>query len=82
MISIHKRINELDRIKGIAIVLVVVGHILAFVNGRFQYAFSNIIFQYIYIFHMPLFFWVSGYLFSDKTPIRKNKTYISTIFCV
>lgn len=62
------RIDYLDTLKGIAILLVIIGHCLAW-----NYAdFLTIIFDgkrsdmfwwhLIYSFHMPLFFWISGYL--------------------
>lgn len=44
-------------VKGIAIILVVTGHSLPYDNG-----FRN----YIYMFHVPLFFFVSGYCFKEK----------------
>lgn len=48
------RINWIDCLKGFAIILVVIGH-------------QNIpsyLSKYIFSFHMPLFFFISGYLFS------------------
>lgn len=49
-----KRIEYLDYAKGIGIILVVLGHIL--IKGNIKI--------YIYSFHMPLFFIISGYLFN------------------
>lgn len=49
-----KRIEYLDYAKGIGIILVVLGHILSKGNIKI----------YIYSFHMPLFFIISGYLFN------------------
>ena len=49
-----KRVDYLDYAKGIAIILVVLGHI--FSGGNIK--------TYIYSFHMPLFFIISGYLFN------------------
>ena len=49
-----KRVHYLDYAKGIAIILVVLGHI--FSEGNIK--------TYIYSFHMPLFFIISGYLFN------------------
>lgn len=49
------RIDSLDILKGIGIILVVVGHMI----GNQLY-----IRPWIYAFHMPLFFMVSGYCFN------------------
>lgn len=47
----NKRLSWIDVLKGIGIIFVVLGH-------------THILFrEYIYSFHMPLFFFISGYLF-------------------
>ncbi|MDE5791683.1 MAG: acyltransferase family protein [Muribaculaceae bacterium] len=51
---------ELEILKGIGIILVVIGH-----NVNDQ--------TFIFCFHMPLFFLISGFLFSPKTPNRYLK---------
>lgn len=51
-----KRIIWVDQIKGILIILVVIGHITA--NVERTYAINS----FIYTFHMPLFFMISGCL--------------------
>ena len=51
------RNRSLDLAKGIAIVLVVIGHC---------YSRENYIIQFIYAFHMPFFFIASGMLYADK----------------
>ncbi|MEH1830237.1 MAG: acyltransferase family protein [Nostoc sp.] len=50
-----QRIEWIDCWKGLAIITVVVGHIV------------NPGSKYIFWFHMPLFFFISGYLYSKKT---------------
>jgi len=50
------RIEWLDIAKGIGIIFVIFAHVLTI---------SPALLNYIYSFHMPLFFFVSGYLFSD-----------------
>jgi len=62
-----KRNEFLDILKGIAIILVVVGHCIQYGSG-YNYMtnslyFSNFAFKLIYSFHMPLFMLISGYLF-------------------
>jgi fucose 4-O-acetylase-like acetyltransferase len=48
-------IDWVDTLKGIGIVLVVIGHI-----------YSGFISKFIFLFHMPLFFFISGFLFKKK----------------
>lgn len=63
----HKRNPYLDIVKGITIISVILGHSIQSGNGV-EYLdngsfFDNIVFQFIYSFHMPLFMLISGYLF-------------------
>lgn len=51
----QRRINWIDCWKGIAIVTVVAGHTLDLTIAK-----------YIFWFHMPLFFFISGYLYKEK----------------
>lgn len=60
----NERIKWIDILKGIGIILVVLGHS----NWQFANATQTMFIQkYIYSFHMPVFFFLSGYLFvKDK----------------
>lgn len=58
-----KRLLFIDFLKGIAILCVVIGHIAAF-NPK-----CNILIDFIYSFHMPLFFFISGYLYQKSSVI-------------
>lgn len=64
---ISHRIDYLDIAKGIGIILVYIGHC--------KIAGSNHLFQWIYSFHMPLFFFISGLLFKNEkfNSILRNK---------
>lgn len=53
------RLAYLDYLKSFLIVLVVVGHVIQLNFKDFD---SNLLFRYIYSFHMPLFMFVSGFL--------------------
>jgi acyltransferase len=56
---VAKRLDYIDVLKGIGIVYVILGHFLHELPPYFR--------AYIYTFHMPLFFFISGYLFNyDK----------------
>lgn len=63
------RDRNIDAVKGIAIILVVMGHICTGIPG---------LVKWIYSFHMPLFFLISGYLQEGKerrqfVPFLKKK---------
>jgi fucose 4-O-acetylase-like acetyltransferase len=64
---IENRDKQIDALKGYAIVLVVSGHIIAFSDTNAQ---LFLISKFIYSFHMPLFFFVSGYVVFGR--IRPN----------
>ena len=65
----------IDAIKGVLILLVVIGHSIQYGNGYIyldnELYYNNFIFRSIYSFHMPMFMIVSGYLFgfSNKKPL-------------
>ena len=52
----YKRIEWVDMLKGVGIILVMLGHA----------SFPEALVTEIYTFHMPLFFFLSGYVFSIK----------------
>ena len=58
-----KRFENIDFIKGVLIMLVVMGHIIQALDSNYE---KNFIYFFIYSFHMPLFMSVSGYLFCLK----------------
>ncbi len=67
-----QRLEYIDFCRGIAILLVVIGHLIQF-NGI---ATSNPVFEFIYSFHMPLFFAISGYITQKVTHIETGKQYL------
>ena len=77
----------IDRLKGILIFLVVLGHVL---GGWYHIADDSskptlsFIFKLIYLFHMPAFFFLSGFTFSDSNGwqwyVRKIKRLIVPYF--
>jgi len=62
-----KRDPYFDVVKGVAIVLVVIGHAIQYGNGQTYMAnnvfYENVAYKVIYSFHMPLFMLISGYFF-------------------
>lgn len=74
-----EKINWLLILQGWSMLLVVVGH--AGLNGldmSTEPAFSRIIREHIYSFHMPLFMVISGYLYY-LTKVKRNTQYIPLI---
>lgn len=72
-----QRITFIDGLKTFAIFLVVWGHTIQ--HLRVADFFHNHIFEFIYSFHMPLFFLISGFFFASSRsetliPFLKKKT--------
>jgi fucose 4-O-acetylase-like acetyltransferase len=79
-----QRIAYIDVAKGIGILLVALAHADVSI-------FSPYLHKFIYSFHMPLFFFLSGYFFNPETPFWKLlkrrfnsvlKPYLFTIFLI
>lgn len=73
MIAAVKRNLLIDAAKGMGILLVVFGHCLQTYTPNFD---DNILFRFIYSFHMPLFIFLSGCVakYGDVRSITKNIT--------
>lgn len=56
-----KRNDKLDMTRGLAILLIIYGHFMFGINRGGEY---------IYIFHVPIFFVISGILFNDNYDFR------------
>lgn len=63
------RKNYIDVLKGLGIFFVVFGHVTH----------SSILREYIWDFHMPLFFLISGFLFNNKKYLKFNEFFLSRI---
>ena len=64
-----ERNKNIDVLKGIAIILVVWGHVIQLMGVQ-PYPFDNNIWKAIYLFHMPLFFLISGFV--SRNAIERN----------
>lgn len=53
----NARISYIDQLKGIAILLVVLGHVIGYNNCE-----NSFLWRFIYSFHMPLFMFISRYV--------------------
>jgi len=65
----NQRIEYIDALKGFAIFCVIWGHSLQNLKNSYDF-FHNPIFEFIYSFHMPLFFMVSGFFFSSSLKLN------------
>lgn len=64
----HKAMQYLpyiDNLKGFAILLVVIGHVIQYLTDPYDFE-HHIVFRYIYSFHMPLFFMISGMMVKES----------------
>lgn len=67
-----KRDESIDTVKGLLMILVVLGHVI----GSFQeYQLNIFLRNFIYMFHMPLFIFLSGYF----NKIEKTKSSVITL---
>lgn len=75
-----KRNNYIDFLKGIAILLVVVGHCIQYGSGYIyvleEEFFNNPLYKLIYSFHMPMFMLISGFLFAYSCKKYSTKDFI------
>ena len=72
-----QRIESFDILKGIGIVLMIIGHLLMGQGTR--------LFDFIYSFHMPLFFIVAGYFYKQESLpelFKKNRDQLLSPYLV
>ena len=73
----QRRIELLDRLKGVAGILTLFGHVIIMGNGEVfretDLYFNDKVFQLIYSFHMPLFMLISGFLFGRSVRLYDRK---------
>ena len=63
-----KKVLNVDLVKGIGIILVMIGH-----SGMFLFIKDKVLLNtLIYSFHMPLFFIVAGFFMKDKVSLKKS----------
>ena len=60
----EKRIHWIDVLKGIGIILVVLQHCIGLSDNKSVSSFVSV---WILFFHMPLFFYVSGLVYKEKS---------------
>lgn len=65
----NKRLNYISFLQFLGPILVIIGHAM---NGLEYNRILNPIKDWIYIFHMPLFFFIAGYLFIYTDSVKKK----------
>ena len=75
----NTRISYIDALRGFAIILVVIGHL---VQNNYSDAYHNSILDVIYSIHMPLFFFISGcvakrYIVNTESCLCENNSILS-----
>ena len=75
----NKRISYIDSLRGVAMILVVIGHLI---QNNYSDAYHNSIFNVIYSIHMPLFFFISGcvakrYIVITESCLCENNSILS-----
>lgn len=72
--NIKDKYLELDYMKGIGIILVILGHSFSFTGfslvNKEKYFIYYYIFNFIYSFHMPLFFIIAGFLSNKEYKVK------------
>ena len=64
MVILMKRLPFVDSIKGFTIICVVLGHVAnGYIGEGISMGIYYSIYNFVYAFHMPLFFMISGFLF-------------------
>ena len=74
-----ERQHWLDVVKGIAILFVVMGHVGSTYGGELASRSFNVFHDFIYSFHMPLFMFISGYLFVSSLEKDYRTTSLSKL---
>jgi fucose 4-O-acetylase-like acetyltransferase len=74
---IEKREDVFDIMKGVGIILMIIGHC----------AIPRLLWHFIFSFHMPLFFIISGFFFKPKPVIQRfctmyNGNYIDLLHLI
>lgn len=76
------RINKFDNLKGLAIFLIVLGHMTLFRGDDF----IGFVRNFVFLFHLPLFFFIAGYFskIGPEEPIKAFKRLFVPfiVFCI
>jgi fucose 4-O-acetylase-like acetyltransferase len=67
-----QRIEFIDLLKGFAIFCVLWGHSIQYLRDGYDF-FHDPVFEFIYSFHMPLFFMISGFFFKSSLKLNAKE---------
>lgn len=68
----RKRIKEIDVLYAVGVILVILGHSHSSDWSTFEGTILHSLISFIYVFHMPLFFFIAGFLFENSKGIEKQ----------
>ena len=68
----NKKWSEIDVLYALGIILVIFGHSHSSDWSSFSGTFLESAITFIYAFHMPLFFFIAGFLFMNSSSLEKN----------
>lgn len=74
-----KRIHWIDEVRGFAIILVIIGHVIGGLGSEIGGGEDNILRTVIYSFHMPLMFIISG-LVANENKYKGIKNFIGKYY--
>lgn len=72
MKSSYQRLEYIDRLKGIAMLLVVIGHIIVFCGLGYE----NTFIRHITMMNMPLFYFLNGLVLKDTDGIKNGAKFL------
>lgn len=67
-----KRWKEIEILYSIGIILVLIGHSHSSDWSKFEGTVLYYVIEFVYLFHMPLFFFISGFLFINSKSLEKS----------
>lgn len=68
------RIRWVDQVRALAMILIVLGHSLGQTGGE-----GGIIYNWLYLFHVPLCVVLSGFLFSPRNTLSDGRRYVKKV---
>lgn len=68
------RVKWIDHVRAFAMIFIVFGHALGEFEG------TNILKDWVYLFHVPLCVMISGYLFKEQSDLRASLRHVKKVF--
>lgn len=68
------RVRWVDQVRALAMILIVLGHSLGQTGGE-----GGTVYNWLYLFHVPLCVVLSGFLFSPRNTLSDGKRYVKKV---